>query len=60
MNPVAVSLGAGSVAGLVSATLCFPLDLVRRRLQMPVREDRSGSGREGGGGDVPASLRLFV
>lgn len=32
-----VSLGAGSVAGLFSATICFPLDLVRRRLQMPAR-----------------------
>ena len=39
---VAASLVCGSLAGLVSSTLTFPLDLVRRRLQL---EGQAGAGR---------------
>lgn len=33
-SPVAVSLGCGSIAGIVSSTFTFPIDLVRRRMQL--------------------------
>ena len=39
---VGMSLACGSVAGLISSTATFPLDLVRRRLQLV---GRGGPGR---------------
>jgi solute carrier family 25 phosphate transporter 23/24/25/41 len=33
-HPAALALAAGSAAGAVSAVCCFPLDLVRRRMQL--------------------------
>ncbi|NJO38661.1 MAG: MC/SLC25 family protein [Rhizobiales bacterium] len=36
-----VSLAAGSIAGLVSSTLTFPLDVIRRNAQMPGFEQQT-------------------
>ncbi|KAG6547017.1 hypothetical protein Mapa_011634 [Marchantia paleacea] len=41
-SPVMVSLGCGSLAGICSSTATFPIDLVRRRMQL-----------EGAGGKAP-------
>ena len=46
---VGMSLACGSAAGLVSSTATFPLDLIRRRLQL------RGQGG-GGGGATPATF----
>jgi solute carrier family 25 phosphate transporter 23/24/25/41 len=48
---VPMSLACGSLAGLVSSTATFPLDLVRRRLQL------RGQGGVGGAGQQPATFR---
>lgn len=47
-----MSLACGSAAGLVSSTATFPLDLVRRRLQL-----RGQGGAGGGGPQQPATFR---
>ncbi|EFN56052.1 hypothetical protein CHLNCDRAFT_35348 [Chlorella variabilis] len=49
---VPMSLACGSAAGLVSSTATFPLDLVRRRLQL-----RGQGGAGGGGPQQPATFR---
>jgi len=43
--PAALALAAGSAAGAVSAVCCFPLDLVRRRMQLAESSDGAGVGR---------------
>ena len=40
MPPAMVSLACGSTSAVVSATATYPLDLVRRRLQMRCAQDR--------------------
>ncbi|KAG6487306.1 mitochondrial substrate carrier family protein B-like [Zingiber officinale] len=40
-SPVLVSLGSGSLAGIASSTVTFPLDLVRRRMQLEGAAGRS-------------------
>lgn len=49
---VAMSLACGSAAGLVSSTATFPLDLVRRRLQL---HGQGGSSAAAAGGGPPAA-----
>lgn len=55
---VAMSLACGSAAGLVSSTATFPLDLVRRRLQLHGQGGSSAAAAAAGGsgsGVVPAA-----
>ena len=54
---VPMSLACGSVAGLVSSTATFPLDLVRRRLQVQGCSSGGGSGGSGGSGGMPQAAR---
>ena len=50
---VTMSLVCGGVAGLVSSTATFPLDLVRRRMQL---EGQGGARRYAGYADVVRSV----
>ncbi|KAL4451575.1 hypothetical protein ABPG75_007237 [Micractinium tetrahymenae] len=50
---VGMSLACGSAAGLISSSATFPLDLVRRRLQL---RGQGGGGGGGGGGAAPATF----
>ncbi len=43
--PTALALVAGSAAGAFSAVCCFPLDLVRRRMQLAEGDGGAGVGR---------------
>ncbi|KAF8059184.1 COAC2 [Scenedesmus sp. PABB004] len=67
--PIAVSLVAGSLAGLVSQSVTYPLDVIRRQLQVAhlqraaslrevieaeVRAAAGGAGATGGGAGGPA------
>lgn len=49
---VGMSLACGSAAGLVSSTATFPLDLVRRRLQLHGQGGSSTAAAAAGGGSV--------
>ena len=49
---VAMSLACGSAAGLVSSTVTFPLDLIRRRLQLAGTAAAGGGSGGGGGGGL--------
>jgi solute carrier family 25 phosphate transporter 23/24/25/41 len=65
-HPAALALAAGSAAGAVSAVCCFPLDLVRRRMQLPelrsVAAAASAAGRPPGGSirAMPAAARAVL
>jgi solute carrier family 25 phosphate transporter 23/24/25/41 len=50
---VTMSLVCGGTAGLISSTLTFPLDLIRRRLQL---EGQAGARRYRGYMDVARSV----
>jgi len=50
--PSALAMLSGSAAGAASATVCFPLDLVRRRMQLPPQPG------EAGGGGLPRMLAV--
>lgn len=52
---VSISLACGSMAGLVSSSCTFPLDLVRRRLQLV---GQGGTRQAGSGGTGPQQLRF--
>jgi solute carrier family 25 phosphate transporter 23/24/25/41 len=54
---VPMSLACGSAAGLISSTATFPLDLVRRRLQMRGWGGASSSGGGGGHAGQQATIR---
>jgi solute carrier family 25 phosphate transporter 23/24/25/41 len=52
-HPAALALAAGSAAGAVSAVCCFPLDLVRRRMQL----GDAAAGAPSGSGPAAAAAR---